>query len=143
MKIPMIVCLLLLAACSRQEPATAAPEAAAASAKDARGASTRTPASRALNDPIDRIDLPAAAPAGSGIGPLSAKTLALTPAMVERAIIAELADGATGIDVSVDRGFVRLSGDVRSEADFQRANYVARAIDGVIEVDQSQMRVAR
>ena len=76
-------------------------------------------------------------------GPVSSTSLALRGEAVERAIIASMGEAAAGIDVTVEKGIVRLSGDVATESDFQRANYVARALDGVIEVDQSQMRVIR
>lgn len=133
----------VMAGCSSPEqpadtvaPAAVSDEAAAAPAA-ARGsdiAAARSGRPIALPAPIETR------PAN---GPVSPKSLALRADTVERAIAANMGGAAEGIAVHVDKGIVHLSGDVATEADFQKANYVARALDGVIEVDQSQMRIVR
>ncbi|GAB6195285.1 BON domain-containing protein [Lysobacter xanthus] len=134
---------LLLSACAKPgEPSTdAAPVAASATPDSA--ASVDPPPTARLRERAAHIVLPVPVATGPGDGPISAKSLALRPETVQKAIVGALGEGAAGVDVSVDRGIVHLSGEVQTEADYQRANYVARAVDGVIEIDQSQLRVAR
>jgi hypothetical protein len=101
------------------------------------------PSSGRLRERVGSLPLPEpVAPATASV-PLSAKALSLRPETVELAILDRMGPAAGKIDVEVERGIVRLSGEVASKADFQRANYIARAIDGVIEVDQSRMRIQR
>lgn len=57
------------------------------------------------------------------------------------AVLAGMGPAAADIHVSVNDGMVYLKGTVKNEADFQAANYIARALPGVDEVDQSALKV--
>lgn len=131
-----------LAGCT-QPPEATEPVAQAGSSSAAERETLRRPPSPGPLRSGQPITLPTpVAPASAGT-PISQKSLALRTETVEQAIRSQLGEAAIGIDVRVERGIVHLGGDVATEADFQAANYVARAVDGVIEVDQSQMRVVR
>lgn len=76
--------------------------------------------------------------------PVSTTTAGATPlnaASVYDAVANGMGEAAADIDVSVEGGIVSLKGSVKSEADYQAAHYIARALDGVDEVDASGLKV--
>lgn len=85
-----------------------------------------------LPAPIERSTRPA---------PLSEKSRLLTSDDVRLAVLQGMGPDGMAIQVEVDQGLVSLSGEVESIADLQRANYLARAVEGVIEVDQRRLKV--
>lgn len=65
----------------------------------------------------------------------------VTPDVVHAAVLKGMGAGAADINVDVKGGMVYLKGTVKNEADFQAANYIARALPGVDEVDQSALKI--
>lgn len=136
------VALALTAACVR-EPAAPVDQPAAEQRDVQEVGRAPVPRSGRLRERTASLPLPEPVTPATASVPLSAKALALRSETVEIAILDRMGPAAANIDVRVERGIVRLSGEVASEADFQRVNYIARAVDGVIEVDQSGMRIQR
>lgn len=55
-------------------------------------------------------------------------------ARVKTALLNDLEVGRRGIEVSSSRGYVRLSGRVRSDAEAAKAVMIARSVQGVLDV---------
>lgn len=87
--------------------------------------------------------LPAQVERSTQPAPLMEKSRLLTSDDVKMAVLRGMGADAGSINVQVQAGMVSLTGEVASVADLQRANYLARAVEGVIEVDQSGLRVRR
>lgn len=73
--------------------------------------------------------------------PLSQESRQLTSDDVQLAVLEGMGGAASDIKVRVQDGMVYLDGRVDNVADLQRANYIARALPGVIEVDQKGLQV--
>ncbi|MFS8136499.1 MAG: BON domain-containing protein [Thermomonas sp.] len=83
-------------------------------------------------------------PVSVGATPAAGNYRAEQPATatgVYEAVLAGMGPAAADIHVSVNDGMVYLKGTVKNEADYQAANYIARALPGVDEVDQSALKV--
>ena len=65
----------------------------------------------------------------------------VTDAVVHDAISKGMGAAGSDVKVVVKGGMVYLSGTVANQADFQAANYIARALPGVDEVDQSKLKL--
>jgi hypothetical protein len=65
----------------------------------------------------------------------------VTDAVVHDAISKGMGAAGSDVKVTVKGGMVYLTGTVANQADFQAANYIARALPGVDEVDQSRLKV--
>lgn len=92
-----------------------------------------------------RIATPALpVPISSGAIPAETSYSAEKPATaagVYEAVLAGMGPAAADIQVSVNDGMVYLKGTVKNEADLQAANYIARALPGVNEVDQRALKI--
>jgi hypothetical protein len=65
----------------------------------------------------------------------------VTEAVVHDAISKGMGAAGSDVNVIVKGGMVYLTGTVANQADFQAANYIARALPGVDEVDQTRLKV--
>ncbi len=65
----------------------------------------------------------------------------VTDAVVHDAISKGMGAAGSDVKVVVKGGMVYLTGTVANRADFEAANYIARALPGVDEVDQSRLKV--
>ncbi|MEO6154677.1 MAG: BON domain-containing protein [Thermomonas sp.] len=104
------------------------------------------PATAAVADPrpVQSATPELPVPISSGASPPVETYRAEQPATatgVYDAVLAGMGPAAADIHVTVNDGMVYLRGTVKNEADFQAANYIARALPGVNEVDQSALKI--
>jgi hyperosmotically inducible protein len=72
---------------------------------------------------------------GGSLDPSTQIDDAVVAERVRTALAADAALSAAGIDVSVDRGAVRLTGTVRSASDRERAAAIVQGVAGVKSVE--------
>ena len=135
MSVVSVLLALTLTACTRHDSGVAkqaADESDSAAASAPSQASARPTAKKPL-------ELPVAISA-----PSTSEYVAeapVTDAVVHDAISKGMGAAGSDVKVVVKGGMVYLTGTVANQADFQAANYIARALPGVDEVDQSRLKV--
>lgn len=136
------VFFVLLAACAR--PSEDPTVSAATVEQDSRRSTLLGPPAPQTGDfdPTE-VDLPEPVATGAAPIQISERARNLKAETVELAVLDGMGAAAADIEVQVDQGIVRLSGEVASKADLQRAHYLARAVEGVIEVDHGGLHVRR